>query len=128
MNATLDKDTFPTVSIKVRSPSGTIFVHILENSFGKPVRILINVGKSGSELNAWTDSLARMVTMLLERDEDIFNIVEQLHNMTSDRANLRGHARSGPEALAKALLMYVNDKLGIDKMRGKTAHFGNPWW
>lgn len=95
--------------IKVPSPVGTIFVSCIEDKTKELARVHIFVGKTGAELAAWADSMGRLITLSLEHGADIPEIVEELSGTTSDRVAWLADkvpVRSGPEAIAVALLRY----------------------
>lgn len=112
---------YPTFSIKVDTPDGKMFVHILEDKDGLPVRVLINIGKAGTNLAAWADATSRLVTMMLKY-ASIYIIIEELSGITSSRFSLLAHGevvRSGPEGIARALLKYRNEKFRKNQHRGR---------
>ncbi|HEX9430864.1 MAG TPA: hypothetical protein VF944_10850 [Candidatus Bathyarchaeia archaeon] len=111
---------FPTFSIKVDTPDGRMFVHILEND-GLPVQVLINIGKSGTNLSAWADAVSRMVSQMLKYTS-IYVIIEELSGITSSRfiRLAQGEViRSGPEGVAYALVKYRNRKYKDNRPKDK---------
>lgn len=50
---------------RVKTPVGTAFVTINQDSQGQPMEIFINVGKAGSDVTAMADALARTISATL---------------------------------------------------------------
>jgi hypothetical protein len=124
-----DGQVLPSVSVRVETPEGTMFVHIVEEN-DMPVMVLVNIGKAGTNVAAWGDALARMVTKTLPKI-GVMGAIEELSGITSGKITRlkRGIVcRSGPEGLALALLTYsqewfkrnqVRDRPGKATIRGK---------
>lgn len=101
-----------TVSIRVNTPDGKIFVHIAEDSHGKPVEVLINIGKSGYALAAWCEAVQRMLALTLRAGVDLHTIIAEISNLRTDKSVMSNGLviRSGPEGLVVALLRYLSTK------------------
>lgn len=110
---TENEAVFPTYSYKIDTPDGMMFVQILENEQGNAVQMLIQIGKAGTSLNAWSDAVARLVSRLLP-SVGVYGAIEELSNITSDRPMRRlsrGESiRSAPEGVAYALMKYTQEK------------------
>ena len=110
----LGESRFPTITFQIPSPDGTAYVQILENPSGGIYRIIFQLGKAASSVNAWADALARMVTTSLNNGVDINTVLDELSNITTGKSVwVSGdmYCRSGPEALYIALLRYRNENL-----------------
>lgn len=101
----------PSVTIKVLTPDGTLYVSIAEQD-GKPTRVLISIGKAGSRLAAWADAVARLLTMLVKRDVEVSQLIAELSAISSDGFRMHGQTEihSGPEGVAKALILYEEER------------------
>ena len=100
------------VTIKVAAPEGKVYITINEHE-GKAVEVKVTIGKGGTMLAAWADALARVITLGLHSDLDIHSMLAEISGITSDRArrDLKGVTiRSGPEAVAYAIMAYLRDK------------------
>lgn len=99
----------PTSSIKVITPDGTLFVHLLEDDDGRPIRLLLNIGKNGYSLNAWASALAQAISLALRKGASVHDVIESISNITSDgnKREQRNGVRSGPEGVVSALMRYV---------------------
>lgn len=115
------EETLPCYSVAIETPDGNMWVTVAERD-GKPVQILINIGKCGSYTMAWADAVARLATRMLEY-MTVHQIIEELSGITTSKLvrNIRGEVcRSGPEGVAQGLLAYRKEKfgeLGIRKHR-----------
>lgn len=106
---TLAPRALNTSSIKVKTPDGTLFVHIVEER-GQPTEILLNIGKSGYSLSAWANALARVASLALRKGATLSELTQEVSNITSERKTRHQNGitvRSGPEGLATALLLYA---------------------
>ena len=113
---------FPTYSYKVSTPDGTMFVHIMEEH-DQPIMVLINIGKSGTNLAAWADATARLVSRLLP-NAGIYGVIEELSGITSQglsRLTKGESIRSGPEGVGYCLLKYRQEKFNRDKPKRRSG-------
>jgi hypothetical protein len=121
--ATGPQTRYPMISWRVETPDGVMFVNVLEND-GKPVGILVNLGKAGTAVSAWVQALASLATLSLERGAGINEIIQELSGLTGEKYKSQPNGvkiRSGPEGLAFALMQYRNHKYQEhkQKMEGK---------
>lgn len=134
-------ERYNSITIRSRTPDGTMFVNIMEdNETGKPCEIQIIIGKAGTNLRAWTDSVSRLVTMVLKCGGTLEDIITELSNTTSDKLIIDDSqvpVRSGPDGFVMALMKYKGHKYHemsnvLNKYRtirrGRRARFGNPSW
>lgn len=95
-------------TIKVLCPDGKMFVTICEDSEGVPNRIIISIGKTGTALMAWANAAALLSSRLLPF-VGIPGLIQEISNITTSSIRSFGDGikiRSGPEALAYALMRY----------------------
>lgn len=96
----------------VDSPEGKMFVTITENELERPIAIFIHIGKTGSGLNAWADSLASIITKSLA-SSSLVSVANSLIGTTTSKTVRRPGGvviSSGPSAVAYALLSYAAQK------------------
>jgi hypothetical protein len=108
-------EKFKTLSVRVETPDGTMYVHVLENDKGLPCQVNINIGKAGTNLAAWADACARLVSRMMP---NIHGAIEELSGITSSgfRRMVKGDViRSGPAGIAYALLKYNKEKYTENK-------------
>lgn len=105
----IEHKLYPNVTIAIQTPASSLFIEITEDDFGKPVRIYINAGKSGSEMAAQASAMSQMATLILEKENGFNELVEHLSGITSSsiRVDKDGiQVRSVPEGLYLALMKY----------------------
>jgi len=110
---TLTANIFNSYSIRVPSPDGTMFVHCHEDHSGNLIRVLINIGKTGTSASSWADGVARMITLAL-KSQDLSTILDELSNITSAKFVLgsgKYQIKSSIDGIFHALLMYRNMKV-----------------
>lgn len=104
---------YKSVTERVRTPDGTLFVTIMEDDDSNPIMIQVNGTKSGTSVAAWCDATARLCNIALRNGVDFMTLVQELSNITTSRA-LRlvtgAMCRSGPEGFAIALMRYRDGK------------------
>ena len=100
-----------STTIEVATPDGKLFAIIIEKS-GNPHEVLIEIGKTGQSVRAWTDAMGRIISLGLQSGLKIERIIEELSNVTTDKlTKSRGqNIRSGPEGVAYALIRYIQDQ------------------
>ena len=112
------EEVFKSINVKIESPDGTMYVTILENEGLMPFRVMINIGKAGSPLNAWAYALADFVSDALPRI-GLNSVISKLLSIHSDKVAIVPDTltnegiitvRSGPEAIAYALIKYRTEK------------------
>lgn len=107
---------YPNTIERIRTPDGTLFICIIEDIDNtKPIMIQINGPKTGSSIASWYDALARAINIALASGIDWMNFITEFSNITTSKAIrlVDGvSARSGPEAVAIALMRYRDRKNG----------------
>ncbi len=120
-NTQSEPETLPSYTAKVLTPDGTMFVNVSELN-DRPYRVDALIGKAGTAINSWAQSLSQCVTLALQKGITIYDIVECLSNNTSDRmANSNGRlVASGPDGLVNGLSIYLTHReAGRIKMRNR---------
>jgi hypothetical protein len=114
----LKEDVFNSINVRVESPDGTMFVTVMENEGALPFKVLVNIGKAGTSLAAWANALADFVSESIPR-LGVNGVVAMLLNIRSDKVSFTPDTwtrdgivtvRSGPEAIAYALIKYRTEK------------------
>jgi hypothetical protein len=117
--------------MRVRSPNGTLFLTIVEDNNGLPLRAIVQVGKTGTDVRAWADAIGRLMSRLLQYGYGIELLISELSNIHSDSLVYTDNPemmiiKSGPDALVQALLDYQRDRYNsmkkLHKIR-RTASF-----
>ena len=102
-------------TIRVKSPFGTVYVTLNENSEGAPLELFVNTGKCGSDLAADAEAIGRLCSLLLclpstvSQRERLQWVVENLTGIGGSKNVIEGKRaiRSIPDALAFALSQYL---------------------
>lgn len=107
-----EPDILPSTSIKVVTPEGVMFVHIIEHPPSMPYKIDITIGKAGSAIQAWASAFARISSVCLRNGIPLSALVEEISGLNSDRVTLSNgrNVRSGPDGIAQAILIYIESK------------------
>ena len=112
---------YKSFSVRVETPDGTMFVHILEDENEIPQKVIINIGKAGTNLTAWADAAARLVSRLLP---NVHGVIEELTGLTTARYSRlpKGEIiHSGPEGIAYALLKYRGERYKDNKPKRRSG-------
>lgn len=102
-------ETWPNVCIEVKTPDGTMFVNVLEDENGAPIKVQIIIGKAGTSVAAWAQGTSNLVSSLLEKGEGINHIISLLSNQTSSKEIRSANGttvRSAMEGVVSALIDY----------------------
>src|SRR6267142_2871277 len=84
-----EPEVLKSSTVKASTPDGSMFFTIIENN-GKPVGVDILIGKGGSSVQAWAQSLSLVITLALRNGVDISTVAEEISNITSDRLAFNG--------------------------------------
>lgn len=111
MSNSTEPEVLDVNSIKVSTPDGTMFFNIVEQH-KKPCKVDIIIGKAGSSIQAWSQALARLITISLRNGVSIGRIAEEMAGINSDRIKHNGDKiiRSVPAAINYAILIYLASK------------------
>lgn len=104
---------YPCEIIRQNTPDGVLWLFVVEDDSGKPIRMTFEIGKSGASIRAWCDALSRVACLLLDKGGTIEQIMAELSNITTDKSvvdtvteHLTTRAWSGPEGICKAIAKY----------------------
>lgn len=104
--------TLSGFTVKVKTGLGNTYVTINEQD-GKPIEIFAIVGKSGRSVTAKTEAIGRLVSLLLQNDIPIEEIIDQLKGIAGENPVPDGKdlILSIPDAIGKILeTIYVKEK------------------
>jgi len=92
---------------KVKTGLGSLYVTINGDDDGQPVELFATIGRAGTEIAAFTESLARMISLALRNDIPLSSITHQLLGIGGSNAGGFGEEKylSVPDAIGKVLLM-----------------------
>jgi hypothetical protein len=100
-------EKFDAYSIRVHSPSGSVFVVVNELA-GRVDNVQLYLGKSGSMTFASTAALGELINLALSKHASIEDVISTLSNITSDKLVYHGEItiRSEIDAVVSALMTY----------------------
>jgi len=95
---------------RIDTPYGNLYVTINEDEHG-PVEMFATVGKSGGQMESFTEALARQVSLSLRAGIHIDEVIDQLENIRSPEVSWDNGdtVYSIPDAMALALKRYRED-------------------
>ena len=102
------------------TPVGKAFITINENGGDQPFEIFINTAKAGTEINAVSEAIARLVSYVLrlaspiEPKSRLEEVAAQLKGIGGGRSLGFGHKRvlSLPDGLGQTFMEYLNEREG----------------
>lgn len=93
---------------------GTAFITITEDELG-PRECFTSIGKAGSDINALSEAICRLISTALGYAVPMEELAKQLLNITSQPIPCEGgFIKSLPDAIAKAMLRYLAKRKGCD--------------
>ena len=95
---------------RVSTGLGHLFITVNEHD-GRPFEVFAQVGKAGSDVSAFTEGVARLVSLALRSDIPPSEIVGQLKGIGGSVSNGFGTAKvlSVPDAIGRVLARYISD-------------------
>lgn len=95
------------------TPLGTLFL-TLNALDGCPFEVFAQIGKAGSDVGAFTEAIARLVSLALRCGVDPAEVVDQLTGIGGSRSVGFGanRVRSVPDAIGQMLRQAIKDPLG----------------
>lgn len=111
MKKSKERDTYNAYSIRIRSPSGTMFLVVNEVD-EKIDNVQLYIGKTGSILYAYVNSVADLINLALSSGASIEDVITVLSNQTSDKISYHENVviRSDVDAIVYGLLRYKHMK------------------
>lgn len=99
-------------TFRVHTGHGYLYVIMGENTDGKLKEVICQIGKSGQSVLAKAELTGRMITLALEYDVPISEIIHQLKNISGENPIMHGNRliKSIPDAVS-----YVLEKFYMEK-------------
>jgi ribonucleoside-diphosphate reductase alpha chain len=112
----------PGITYRKETPLGTAFVTVNVNGNDQPFEVFMNVGKAGSDVQAVSEALGRLVSLVLrlpsslEPEDRLKQVVDQLAGIGGGRSLGFGanRVRSLPDAVAQVLREHLNGRYDGD--------------
>jgi ribonucleoside-diphosphate reductase alpha chain len=118
--------TLRGVTYRMETPMGVAYIHVNQNEAGEPFEVFANVGKGGSDTAAVSESIGRLVSLILRLPsplsprERVEQIVSQLGGIGGRRDQGFGkhRVRSLPDAVAQVLAEHIGlAEPGVDAIQ-----------
>ncbi|HEX6989664.1 MAG TPA: adenosylcobalamin-dependent ribonucleoside-diphosphate reductase [Bacillota bacterium] len=119
------------ITMRKPTPLGNLFI-TLNTYEGRPFELFAQIGKAGSDVTAFTEAIARLVSLAFRSGVDPWEVVEQLAAIGGSHSVGFGarRIRSVPDAIAQALAAYLEGQAQEDpealRARGQTSVFDTP--
>lgn len=104
------------VTKRIRTGSGTLYITINEDSQGL-CEVFTNIGKAGSQAQVESEAISRLISLALRSNIDVRDIIKQLKGIGGPSPIWENGTQilSTPDAIAKALEWYLDEKEGKNK-------------
>ena len=98
---------------RIQTPLGNLFVTV-NSADGKPFELFAQIGKAGSDVVAFTEAIARLISLALRCGVGVKEIIAQLEGIGGYRSVGFGPNRimCVPDAIGRALAGLVREKSG----------------
>jgi len=116
------------ITMRKPTPLGNLFI-TLNTYQGRPFELFAQIGKAGSDVTAFTEAIARLVSLAFRSGVDPWEVVEQLSSIGGSHSVGFGarRVRSVPDAIAQALAEYLEGQAHEDPVElvvsGQTSVF-----
>jgi len=110
-------DMLSAVVTKLKTEAGNIYVTVSKDDEGNAREVFIHIGKSGTTVNSLTEALGRLISISLQYDVPVDDIVKQLHLIRSGYAIKQRDGKvtfSIPDAIAYAIKKALSLENGND--------------
>lgn len=115
----------PVASVNVATTDGEMYIIFVEDESGKCQRVMIQIGKTGTAIRAWTEALMEVVNIAIDSGISLSVIAVKLSNIYTDRyvtgPNMN-RIYSGPDGFVYAINRYLRTKHPAD-----VIPFDMPW-
>jgi len=129
---TLDQPVHPRIrppethgtTKRVRTGNGTLYITINEDECGL-CEIFTNIGKAGSQAQVESEAISRLISLALRSGIDARDVVKQLKGIGGPSPVWENGTQilSTPDAIAKALEWYLDEREGKKKVPGTQPNF-----
>ncbi len=108
-------DVLHGFTVAKQTPIGKLFL-TLNTLDGHPIELFAQIGKAGSDVTAFTESIARLVSIALRAGIDPEEIVDQLIDIGGSKSIGQGNdrIRSVPDAIGQFISQYIEGRVRPD--------------
>ncbi len=118
-------DQLTGVTQRIETGYGKLYVTINEDpETGEPFELFANTGHSGGFTNAFTDALAKTISIALRSQVDPYEIVDKLQGIRSPKVawDKGEQINSIPDAFGTALRRYLDDEIDLAYPQQRQLH------
>jgi ribonucleoside-diphosphate reductase alpha chain len=69
---------------KIKTTLGNLMLTINRNSSGQPGEVILNIGKSGADITAFSEALGRLISVSLQHGVSVKKLADQLKNIKGE--------------------------------------------
>ncbi|MFH1212881.1 MAG: vitamin B12-dependent ribonucleotide reductase [Candidatus Neomarinimicrobiota bacterium] len=112
------------ITKRVRTGNGTLYITINEDDCGL-CEIFTNIGKAGGQAQVESEAISRLISLALRSGIDARDVVKQLKGIGGPSPIWENGTQilSTPDAIAKALEWYLDEREGKKKTPGAQPNF-----
>jgi len=112
------------VTKRIRTGLGTLYVTINEDETGL-CEVFTNIGKAGSQAQVESEAISRLISLALRSGIDSRDVIKQLKGIGGPSPIWENGTQilSTPDAIAKALEWYLEEREGKKKSSATQPHF-----
>ncbi|HPC35494.1 MAG TPA: vitamin B12-dependent ribonucleotide reductase [Candidatus Marinimicrobia bacterium] len=112
------------VTKRIRTGNGTLYITINEDDYGL-CEVFTNIGKAGSQAQVESEAISRLISLALRSGIDARDVVKQLKGIGGPSPIWENGTQilSTPDAIAKALEWYLDEREGKKKTTGNQPNF-----
>lgn len=106
-------EKWSSMTIRIETPNGYLYLTIIEDEKGRPIRLESVLGKAGSGSASWARAVDELINLLLENGVGIDHIIDKLAGISSEKPRRTPsgiYVRSGPDGIAVAFMEYKRQK------------------
>ena len=107
-----EPEVMDAYTFRVQTTDGILYVTICEVE-GEPYKVALQIGKTGTQIRAWTEALQEVINITLDNNISIMRAIEATSNITTGDIKIHQpgiQIRSGPEGVSYALRKYIEEK------------------
>ena len=112
------------VTKRIRTGLGTLYVTINEDDYGL-CEVFTNIGKAGSQAQVESEAISRLISLALRSGIDVQDVIKQLKGIGGPSPIWENGTQilSTPDAIAKAIEWYLDEREGKKKSQNSQPHF-----
>lgn len=112
------------VTKRIRTANGTLYITINEDDEGLS-EVFTNIGKAGGPAQVESEAISRLISLALRSGIDARDVIKQLKGIGGPEPVWENGSKilSTPDAIAKALEWYLDEREGKKKVSSAQPHF-----